>query len=435
MQVHLKALGCRLNEAELENWARGFSERGFTITPDQAAADLVVVNTCAVTEEAVRKSRKLLRRLKRDNPDVKVIVTGCYTSLENQDLESTSRSDLVIHNSAKDRLPQIAVAQLALSPGSKNAAGGAARRFARGRQRAFIKVQDGCRHRCTYCIVTLARGEERSRPIPELIAEINRLHHEGVNEVVLAGVHLGGYGSDSGSDLRALVAAVLADTTIPRIRLGSLEPWDIADDFWDLFANPRLMPHLHLPIQSGADSVLRRMARRCRADEFRRLIARAREGIAHFNVTTDIIVGFPGETEAEFRQSLDLVDEVQFGQVHVFSYSPRAGTKAAGMEGAVAEDVKSDRSRRLHQAAAAAARRVQQSRIGRSCPVLIETLEQTPAGTLGWGYTPEYLRVAVAMPGASQTAVNTLVESKIDRLDRQGRLLASPVPAARRPAG
>ena len=277
MQVHLKALGCRLNEAELEAWARDFRDRGFGVTADASCADLVVVNTCAVTEEAVRKSRKLLRRIHRDNLHAKLVLTVCYSSLISSELMDLPSVDLVVDNARKEALPRIVVESLNLhTPPAVAAEPGENLLFARGRQRAFVKVQDGCRYRCTYCIVTVARGEERSRPVTAVVDEIRRLTGEGIREVVLAGVHLGGYGSDTGTNLKALVGSVLEETTVPRIRLGSLEPWDIPDDFWTLFDDPRLMPHLHLPIQSGADAVLRRMARRCKTGEFRRLLAAGR---------------------------------------------------------------------------------------------------------------------------------------------------------------
>ena len=216
--------------------------------------------------------------------------------------------------------------------------------FSRGRHRAFIKVQDGCRYRCSYCVVTLARGKERSRPVPDVISEINHLHANGVQEIVLTGVHLGGYGADLESNLGRLIDAVLADTPIPRIRVGSLEPWDLPQDFWRRFANPRLMPHLHLPVQSGSDSVLRRMSRRCHTADFRALVAQARAAVPDINITTDIIVGFPGETAKEWQETLAFVEAVHFGHIHIFAYSPRAGTKAANLPDPITRGVKRERS-------------------------------------------------------------------------------------------
>ncbi len=242
MRVTLQALGCRLNEAELETWARQFRQRGYQIATAPESADLVVVNTCAVTAEAVRKSRKLLRRTQRENPRAKLVVSGCFASLESESLAREQGVDLVIPNQDKDRLVEITARELALPSMPRTAMDEDANPlFARGRQRAFIKVQDGCRYRCAFCIVTLARGEERSRPLADVVDEVNRLVSEGVKEIVLTGVHLGGYGSDGDSGLAELVRAVLADTEVPRLRLGSLEPWDLPPGLWELFDDPT--PH------------------------------------------------------------------------------------------------------------------------------------------------------------------------------------------------
>jgi len=435
MQVHLRALGCRLNEAELESWARDFRQRGFGVTNQAGGADVVVVNTCAVTEEAVRKSRKLLRRIHRDNPDAKIVLSGCYPSLNNNCSDDLPGIDLVVGNDRKDQLPEIVVNQLDLRAAPLAATEpGENLLFARGRQRAFIKVQDGCRYRCTYCVVTLARGDERSRPIDQVVGEINRLADEGIKEVVLAGVHLGGYGSDIGSDLRALIAAVLKDTQVPRVRLGSLEPWDIPAGFWPLFDNPRLMPHLHLPIQSGADSVLRRMARRCKSKEFRRLVAEARKHVPDINLTTDIILGFPGETEDEFNETLDLVEEIGFGHVHIFSFSPRSGTKAALLADQVPDAVKRQRSRQLHELAARRSTDAMKPVFGRTLPVLVETVGAGPTGSIAWGYTPGYQRVAFEAPAPEDALENTIVEVTITGHHPDGHLSGSKaIPSTERP--
>ena len=392
MRVSLQALGCRLNEAELETWARQFLQLGHQVTPNEHDADLVVVNTCAVTQEAVRKSRKLLRRAQRANPRAKLVVSGCFATLETQALAAEGGIDLLVPNQDKDRLVAIAAAELDLPTMPVTAlAADANPLFARGRQRAFVKVQDGCRYRCAFCIVTLARGEERSRPIAEVVAEINRATAEGVREVVLAGVHLGGWGSDLGQGLDDLVASVLANTDLPRLRLGSLEPWELPERLWDLFANPRLMPHLHLPLQSGADSVLRRMARRCRSGEFAALAAQARERVPGINLTTDLIVGFPGETDAEWQQTLDFVRQIGFGQIHIFPYSPRPGTKAATLPDQVPATVKRARSQQLHELARRLKGETLDRRLGAEATLLVEGRHGgDPAGDW-FGYTPDYL--------------------------------------------
>jgi threonylcarbamoyladenosine tRNA methylthiotransferase MtaB len=243
---------------------------------------------------------------------------------------------------------------------------------------------------------------------------------------VLTGVHLGGYGSDRGTDLRALITAVLADTDIARVRLGSLEPWDLSPGLWDLFADRRLMPHLHLPLQSGADSVLRRMARRCRTADFRALAGEARAAVPGINLTTDVIVGFPGETEAEWAATLGFVGEIGFGHVHVFGFSPRPGTKAAALPGAVDEPTRQRRSQELHVLAERLKREALKPLEGRRCPVLIEgDRGSATADGMRWeGYTPGYHRVAVAVP-ADVDLANRIVDVCIDAVGADGAHLVA----------
>jgi threonylcarbamoyladenosine tRNA methylthiotransferase MtaB len=395
MRVQLKTLGCRLNEAELETWAREFQVAGYRVVDDSEEADLLVLNSCAVTQDATRKSRSLIRKLGRENPGAKIILSGCYATLE-PDEAATLGVDLVVDNQEKHRL--VALAQEKLPPEtmpahSTDPEGSAL--FRLGRHRAFIKVQDGCRYRCSYCIVTLARGEERSRSLVAIVNEIHRFEAEGIGEVVLTGVHLGGYGSDTGCDLTQLVETVLAETHIPRIRLGSLEPWDLPDAFIALFQNERLMPHLHLPLQSGSDAILKRMARRTRRGDFLDLCARLRKGIPGINLTSDIIVGFPGETPADWDQTLSLVHEVGFGDLHIFSYSPRPGTAAAEMKERIPGNIQSERSRELHAIARAQKHRAMQAWVGSTRPVLWEGHRESEGKVWISGYTPEFHRVGL----------------------------------------
>ena len=420
MRVHLKTLGCRLNEAELEAWSRDFQSRGHRITDDLSHADLVVINTCAVTGEAVRKSRKLMRGVRRDNPSSKLVVSGCFASLDSTQSAQALGVDLVVENHDKERLVEIAsrelnlhaMPELATLPGENSL-------LASGRQRAFIKIQDGCRYQCTFCVVTLARGSEKSRPAEDIISEINMLHQQGIQEAVLSGVHLGGYGSDCGSDLGRLIDQILTETAIPRLRLGALEPWDLPEHFWSLFGNPRLMPHLHLPLQSGSDQVLRRMARRCKSAEFERLVNRARSAVPDFNLSTDIIVGFPGETDAEWQQTLDLVAKIGFGHLHIFAYSPRPGTRAATLPDPVPRPVIRARSQQLHEIGQRMKRELLKSYIGRRFAVLIEG-EQSSDGSLAAGYTPNFLRVFVDNPAGATGLGNSIREIRCRELSSAG---------------
>ena len=430
MRVNLQALGCRLNEAELETWARQFQQLGHELSQDEAGADLVVVNTCAVTQEAVRKSRKLLRRAQRVNPQAKLVVSGCFATLDRQVLVQEGGIDLLIPNQDKDRLVALATAELDLPAMPLTAmAAGANPLFARGRQRAFIKVQDGCRYRCTFCIVTLARGEERSRPIQEVVDEINLAAAEGVKEVVLTGVHLGGWGSDVGLSLSDLIGAILSGTGIPRLRLGSLEPWELSEGFWDLFRDPRLMPHLHLPLQSGADSVLRRMARRCATAEYARLAAQARARVPDINLSTDIIVGFPGETVTEWHQTLDFVERIGFGQVHIFVYSPRPGTKAASLPQQVAAAIKRERSQTMHQLARRMKAATLAKHIGLRTAILVEGRHGATGGGDWFGYTPHYLPVRLP-PLSAEDLTNRMVQVELVASDEEASSLMAKLLAS-----
>lgn len=397
-RVKLKALGCRLNEAELETWARQFEAAGMTVVGEAEPADLVVFNSCAVTGDAARKSRNHFRKAARENPGARMVLSGCYATLEPGQAAELG-VDLIVPNADKHRLVEIARRELELPefveplPGKQDSS-----LFRLGRHRAFVKVQDGCRHRCTYCIVTVARGEERSRTVAEIVDEINAHHRQGLQEAVLTGVHLGGYGSDlEGVNLTRLILEILAGTSIPRLRLGSLEPWDLPDDFARLFENKRLMPHLHLPLQSGADSVLRRMARRCRTDDFARLVQTLRRDVPDINITTDIIVGFPGESDDEWATGLAFIEAIRFGHVHVFSFSPRSGTAAAGMPLQVHGELKKQRSQELLELSRRQRQDFLSGFAGVECEVLWEGASRDDDGVVWhFGYTPNFLKVGVS---------------------------------------
>lgn len=390
VNVFVTTLGCRLNEAEIARLSRDLQARGHAVVGSPAAASAMVVNTCAVTTEAARKSRKLIAGLHRKNPEAPIVATGCFATLEPARVAQLAGVDDVVDNADKDDLcarvlrvaESRAMPAIAADPGSAHG-------LREAKTRAFVKVQDGCRNRCTFCIVTVARGAERSASIADVVSEIRGLVDAGVREAVLTGVHLGGYGRDLGTDLQALVRAILADTDIERLRLSSLEPWDLPPGFPRLWENPRLLPHLHLPLQSGADSVLKRMARRCNMASFEALVDDFRRCVPGVTITTDLIVGFPGETEAEFLATEDAVRRLGFGHVHIFSYSSRAGTTAARMRGEVPGEVKRARSRALHRVAAAAKRAHMSQFLGSERHVLWETAHD---GKMT-GYTDNYIRV------------------------------------------
>ncbi len=422
MQVHLTTLGCRLNEAELENWAADFMSRGHDITQKPEQADIVVINTCAVTQDAVRKSRQLIRRTHRNNPTAKLVISGCYSSLNKTIADEIEGIDLVIPNQDKERLVELTTQKLnLLTMPSEATIPGETSLFKRGRQRAFIKIPDGCRYRCTYCIVTVARGSERSRAIADIVSEINNLTRQGIHEAILTGVHVGGYGSDIQSDLYELIKAILSDTDLPRLRLASVEPWDLPDKFFELFSNPRLMPHMHLPLQSGSDGVLKRMSRRCKTADFKRLIDYARSEVSDFNVTTDVIVGFPGETEEEWQESMEFIIDAEFSHIHIFSYSKREGTKAAELADQISNDIKKMRSIELHQLAAKMKRIYLQKHVHREFSILWEGSSKTEqAGpTRYFGYTPNFVRTQIDID-SSEVLTNTIQQARITSVNPNG---------------
>lgn len=401
MQVRLESIGCRLNIGEIEAMARELAAAGHRIVGPGTNADLCILNTCTVTAIASRKSRQLIRQLKRANPEAAVVVTGCDAELAPAEMKEIG-VDLVVGNTDKERLLELTEARgfldrrpsanpdeaLLFEPGGP------------GRTRAFVKVQDGCDNRCTFCIITVARGEGRSTPQESVLEQVRGLQSLGYREVVLSGVHLGSYGHDRGDrrGLKHLIEKVLSETDIERLRLSSLEPWDLDADFFDVFQSPRLLPHLHLPLQSGCDETLKRMARRISRVEFSALVAAARQKVPAIAISSDIIVGFPGETEEEFGQSVELVEELAFSRLHIFRYSRRDGTPAASMPAQVRGPVAQDRSRRMHALAAELEQRFNSSLVGETADVLWETAEDHGDSLLWSGLTPNYVRVSVTTP-------------------------------------
>ena len=423
MKVHLHAIGCRLNQAEIETMARQLAAGGHTLTADVAEADAVILNTCAVTAEAARDARNLTRRFARANASTEIVLTGCYATLAPGDLAALPGVARVVGNAEKERIPLLLDPALPDQPAfdreplARETAAGSI-----GRTRGFIKVQDGCDNRCTFCVTTIARGEGRSRSLAEVVAEVRAFAAAGYQEVVLSGVHLGSYGRDLGqlTGLRDLVVALLADTDVERIRLSSLEPWDVAPGFFKLWENPRLLPHLHLPLQSGSDRVLRRMARRTTRAAFRALAAEARAAIPDLNLSTDLIAGFPGETEAEFAETLAYVEEVAFGRLHVFSYSPRPGTAAARMSDQVPGPLKKERAARLIALGERLSADFHGRYDGATRPVLWEMATGAEPEGLRWvGYTDNYIRVTAVGPADLMNRV-TPVRLTAPRADGMG---------------
>ncbi|MBN2501401.1 MAG: tRNA (N(6)-L-threonylcarbamoyladenosine(37)-C(2))-methylthiotransferase MtaB [Anaerolineales bacterium] len=394
MKVYLDTVGCRLNQSEIETYARQFSAAGYTLVATMEEADLMVLNTCAVTAPAASDSRQKIRQARRAGVD-EIVVTGCWSTLKPEKAAAMPGVTRVVPNVDKDTLVpdllQIDVNEFDLEPIAREPVPGA-----RMRTRAFIKVQDGCDNRCTFCVTTVARGAGRSRSVMDVVADVRSALKGGAQEVVLTGVHLGSWGHDfeQPEHLRQLVEKILEINEVPRLRLSSLEPWDLDAEFFDLWRDPRLCRHLHLPLQSGCGRTLRRMARKTTPENFGELVAAARQRIPGVAITTDVIVGFPGETDAEFAESLDFVKSINFAGGHVFTYSARPGTAAARMPNQVHNYTRKERSAAMRAVLEAADLKFRQQFVGTQQAVLWETV----AGMGGdyWelhGLTDNYLRV------------------------------------------
>jgi len=397
MKIYLDTIGCRLNQSEIETMAREFRAAGHEIVASADRADLAVVNTCAVTNEAAADSRAKIRQMGRAGVE-EIVATGCWATLQPRQAKDLPNVLHVIANDRKDQL----VSDLLNLPGEAFELEPIAREPLPGlhrRTRAFIKVQDGCDNHCTFCVTTIARGEGRSRPVADVILDIQSALQGGTKEIVLTGVHLGSWGQEYAQHLRDLIKVILRETDLPRLRLSSLEPWDLDADFFSLWEDQRLMPHLHLPLQSGCESTLRRMARKTTPQTFRELVSAARAAIPDVAITTDVIAGFPGETDEEFAESLAFVREMNFAGGHVFTYSPRPGTGAAKMKGQVKPELRKKRNHILHDALEESARSYRQQFVGRRLSVLWESTSEM--GEWGWrmeGLTGNYLRVTAVTP-------------------------------------
>ncbi len=411
MRIFLDSVGCRLNQSEIETYARQFHAAGYALVPTAEQADLVVVNTCAVTAAAAADSRGKIRQAARAGAG-EVIVTGCWSTLNPASARELPAVSRLVPNSEKDHLVadllQLPQETFDLEPVARQPVPGA-----RLRTRAFIKVQDGCDNRCTFCITTLARGAGRSRPVEHVLADIRAALDGGCQEIVLTGVHLGSWGQDfsPGRRLGDLIAEVLRRTDAPRVRLSSVEPWDLAPDFFSLWEDPRLCRHLHLPLQSGCAETLRRMARKTTPEAFAGLVEAAREAIPGVAITTDVITGFPGESETEFTASLAFVAAMQFAGGHVFTYSARPGTAAARMPAQVPHPLRKERNAQMRAVLAESALCYQNHFLGRVLPVLWESA--TALGPDGWqvsGLTDNYLRVSAYAP---QTCWNRITPVRL----------------------
>ena len=389
--VAVLTLGCKLNQSDSEAIARRLAGEGVRVVDrPQKGAAAFVINTCSVTHVADRKARHLVRMARRLSPDAEIVLTGCYAETAPDGIAGAIGADAVLRNAEKESIPDRLIERLRErgdpSAGCPSGIGSGLR------TRAVVKIQEGCNELCAFCIVPYTRGREVSVPVEEVVRQVRVREAEGAIEVVLTGTQLGNYGRDLGWDEqgpRRLLAALLEQTSLPRIRLSSLQAQDITPQLLDLWSDPRLCPHFHLPLQSGADPVLGRMRRRYTAGEFLRAVSLIRDRVPDVAITTDVIAGFPSETDADFEATYDLCREVGFAAIHAFPYSRRPHTGADRMPGHLSAEVRRERLERLLEVGRDSALSFRQRYLGRTMDVLWEE----KSGGRWSGLTGNYIRV------------------------------------------
>lgn len=402
-KVALHNLGCKVNAYETEAMQQMLEEEGYQIVPFAPGADIYIINTCTVTNIADRKSRQMLHKAKKMNPNALVVAIGCYVQAAGKDLEKDAAIDLVIgNNKKKDLIPILKSFDQKEQAGEEILDIGSVREYERlsidktsEHTRAYIKVQDGCNQFCSYCIIPYTRGRVRSRSLEDVTDEVKRLANNGCLEVVLTGIHLSSYGMDLHTNLLELILAVHQVEGIQRIRLGSLEPRIITEDFVKTLKGlSKICPHFHLSLQSGCDATLKRMNRRYTTQEYLKGCELLRRHFSHPAITTDVIVGFPKETEEEFAQTKAFLETVRFYETHIFKYSRRKGTKAAEMDGQVPDQVKAQRSGILLSLGEENRRRFEQELVGQKTEVLFEEQVCLQGEHFWVGHTKEYVKLA-----------------------------------------
>ena len=437
--------GCKVNQYDSNAMRSTMVRNGYQIVPETEPADVCLINTCTVTNIADQKARKIIRRVVKRNPEAKVLVTGCYAESDRQQIEQIEGVSLVFGNREKADLDQYleylslqthqpTSGLLQITPVQHDAIRehanfGLSVSDTGDRTRGIIKVQDGCSAFCTYCIIPYVRGRMTSRPISEIVTEVEEIAASGAKEIVITGVHLGSYGIDRQNeqlpkDGRVSIADILEQIHpvdgIERIRLSSIEPMNFPEDLAPTMAElPKCMPHFHLPLQAGSDRTLKRMRRRYTTDEFSKLTEHLRSVFPDAGLTTDIMVGFPGETDRDFEDSLRFVEQIGFSQLHVFRYSPRRGTPAAEYPDQLAPHISADRSQRMIVSGQRSSQTFRQQMVGKEAKVLIEDLRH---GDLLMGSTGNYLRTAIDVPDSQ---INQVIPVTLTGVEN-GIMLAIP---------
>ena len=428
-RVAFLTLGCKVNQYDSDAMRSLFLSRGYTTA--EKDADIYVINTCSVTSVGDKKSRQLIRRIRREHPGAIIAAAGCYAQLSPEEVAAAG-CDVVVGNQNRSHIVDYIEEAAAGRAGSHVVDIMQVAEFenltvtpeGEEKTRAFVKVQEGCDNYCTFCIIPYARGRLKSRRPEDAVAEVALLADKGYREIVLTGIHLGNYGVDlrDGTRLSSLVEALLAIPGISRIRLGSIESVEVSDELIRILQTERrVCRHLHLPIQSGSDAVLARMHRHYRLAEFKKLIGTLREKIPGLALTTDLIVGFPGETEALFAETLETLRELQFSGIHVFPYSPRTGTPAAGYPDQVSTAVKKERVHRVEELEKEIARAYRQTFLGKTVRVLAEEMR----GGRWEGLSDEYIRVTFDGPGIEKGGLYDVYITALTEEGMEGEIAIS----------
>ena len=433
-KVALHNLGCKVNAYEVEAMQQLLEKTGYEIVPFTEKADVYVINTCTVTNIADRKSRQMLHKAKKMNPNAIVVATGCYVQTDTEKIKKDTAVDLILGNNQKRQIvealdayekehtKQVKVIEINHTKEYEELSIG----YTAEHVRAYIKVQDGCNQFCTYCIIPFARGRVRSRRIAEILQEVQTLAERGYKEVVLTGIHLSSYGVDFPEETRenllSLIQAVHEIKGISRIRLGSLEPRIITEEFMEGISSlPKVCPHFHLSLQSGCDKTLADMNRRYRAAEYAEKCQLIRKYYPAPALTTDVIVGFPMETEDDFRESYEFVKNIHFYETHIFKYSRRQGTKAAAMPGQLTEAEKAVRSEKMLELNQKRAKEYETSMIGKTLEILLEEEVEINGQKYLMGHSREYIKAVI--PEDNKYKVNDLVQIRAEAFIEEHILL------------
>lgn len=417
VSVAFHTFGCKVNQFDTDGLIAKFRERGYEVVGFEQPAEIYVINTCTVTQTAEQKARQFIRKVKREHPEALMVVTGCYAQTNPEAVAALPEADLVVGVAGRGNLVDLIEREIPLASKNQVLSWGSWERFEvftpenTEKTRAFLKIEDGCRSFCSYCKIPFARGPVRSLPPPQVKLEIKRLLGLGFKELVLVGIHLGEYGKDLGTDLASLLAKInLEGENLEqgwRLRLGSIEPTDFSPQLMEtLFSSRLLCNHLHIPLQSGSSRVLSRMNRSYTPDDYAGLVSMLHQGIPDLSLTTDLMVGFPGETEEEFSETLRFLQAIGFSRIHIFPYSRREATKAAQMEGQLPRKLKEERVRRAEKVAERLAKDYREQLLGKTVEVLLEEVKE---GKYGEGFSREYLRVKVE----GKWTPNTLVQAKL----------------------